>query len=53
MRAIVNNATWIEDDLGPDVDQDILDNFSLLKNRVGRLENMMNALLELSHVEPK
>lgn len=49
MRAIVNIATWIEDDLGPNVDQDILDNFNLLKNRVGRLENMMNALLELSH----
>jgi light-regulated signal transduction histidine kinase (bacteriophytochrome) len=31
MRAIVNIATWIEDDLGPNVDQDILDNFSLLK----------------------
>jgi hypothetical protein len=53
MRAIVNIATWIEDDLGPNVDQDILDNFSLLKNRVGRLENMMNALLELSHVRTK
>jgi site-specific DNA-adenine methylase len=49
MRAIVH-ATWIEDDLGTDVNKDILDNFNLLKNRVGRLENMMNALLELSHV---
>jgi hypothetical protein len=26
MRAIVKQATWIEDDLGPNVDQDILDN---------------------------
>jgi signal transduction histidine kinase len=50
MRAIVNIATWIEDDLGTDVDKNILDNFNLLKNRVGRLENMMNALVELSHV---
>jgi hypothetical protein len=32
MRAIVH-ATWIEDDLGTDVDKDILDNFNLLKNR--------------------
>jgi light-regulated signal transduction histidine kinase (bacteriophytochrome) len=31
MRAIVNIATWIEDDLGTDVDKDILDNFNLLK----------------------
>lgn len=51
MRAIVNIATWIEDDLGTNVDQDILDNFSLLKNRVGRLENMMNALLEISRIK--
>lgn len=50
MRAIVNIATWIEDDLGSNADQDILDNFRLLKNRVERLENMMNALLEVSRV---
>jgi signal transduction histidine kinase len=50
MRAISNITTWIEDDLGPDADVDILSNFTLLKNRVGRLENMLNALLELSRV---
>ncbi len=50
MRAIANIATWIEDDLGPNANVDILSNFSLLKNRVGRLENMLNALLELSRI---
>lgn len=50
MRAISNITTWIEDDLGTNVDKDILDNFRLLKNRVERLEKMMNALLELSRV---
>jgi signal transduction histidine kinase len=50
MRAIVNITTWIEDDLGSNADKDILDNFILLKNRVERLEKMMNALLELSRV---
>lgn len=50
LRAIVNLTTWIEEDLGTDVGKDILDNFSLLKNRVVRLENMMNALVELSRV---
>ena len=50
MRAISNITTWIEDDLGSDADKDILDNFRLLKNRVERLEKMMNALLELSRV---
>ena len=50
MRAISNLTTWIEEDLGSKADKDILDNFKLLKNRVGRLEKMMNALLELSRV---
>jgi signal transduction histidine kinase len=50
MRAISNITTWIEDDLGSDVNPDILNNFALLKNRVGRLEKMLNALLELSRI---
>jgi len=50
MRAISNIATWIEDDLDPSVGGDIISNFNLLKNRVGRLESMMNGLLELSRV---
>ncbi|MBP2284655.1 signal transduction histidine kinase [Flavobacterium sp. CG_23.5] len=50
MRAISNIAKWIEDDLGADINIDVLNNFTLLKNRVGRLENMLNALLELSRV---
>lgn len=51
MRAISNITTWIEEDLGSTVNQDVLSNLGLLKNRVKRLENMMNALLELSRVE--
>ncbi|MBP6180385.1 HAMP domain-containing sensor histidine kinase [Flavobacterium sp.] len=50
MRAISNLTNWIEEDLGSNADKDILDNFGLLKNRVERLEKMMNALLELSRV---
>ncbi|MFV5689401.1 sensor histidine kinase [Flavobacterium sp. ZT3R25] len=50
MRAISNLTTWIEEDLGTNVDNAILDNFRLLKNRVERLEKMMNALLELSRI---
>jgi signal transduction histidine kinase len=50
MRAISNITTWIEEDLGSNADKDILDNFRLLKNRVERLEKMMNALLEFSRV---
>jgi len=51
MRAISNITSWIEEDLGNAVNQDVLTNFGLLKNRVHRLENMMNALLELSRVD--
>ena len=51
MRAITNITTWIEEDLGSVVNQDVLTNLGLLKNRVYRLENMMNALLELSRVD--
>jgi signal transduction histidine kinase len=50
MRAISNISSWIEDDLGDDISTDVQNNFVLLKNRVTRLENMMNALLELSRV---
>ena len=51
MRAISNITTWIEEDLGDIANQDIISNLGLLKNRVSRLENMMNALLELSRVD--
>lgn len=51
MRAISNITSWIEQDLGNAANDDVLTNLSLLKNRVSRLENMMNALLELSRVD--
>jgi signal transduction histidine kinase len=51
LRAIINLTTWIEEDLGTDVDKDVLDNINLLKNRVERLDNMINALVELSRVD--
>ncbi|MFV8443115.1 sensor histidine kinase [Flavobacterium sp. LB2P44] len=51
MRAISNITTWIEEDLGSAINPDVLNNLGLLKNRVNRLEKMMNALLELSRVD--
>ncbi|UQD56512.1 ATP-binding protein [Flavobacterium sp. K5-23] len=51
MRAISNISNWIEEDLGATINPSIKENFNLLKNRVQRLENMMNAMLELSRVE--
>lgn len=51
MRAISNITTWIEEDLGAVENQEVVANLSLLKNRVNRMENMMNGLLELSRVD--
>ncbi|MEM8520770.1 HAMP domain-containing sensor histidine kinase [Flavobacterium sp. PL12] len=51
MRAISNITTWIEEDLENGLSEDITTNFGLLKNRVNRLENMMNGLLELTRVD--
>jgi signal transduction histidine kinase len=50
LRAISNLTSWIEEDLGSNASDDVQLNFKLLKNRVGRLESMMNALLEVSRV---
>ncbi len=50
LRAISNLTSWIEEDLGSNASEDVLNNFKLLKNRVNRLEGMMNALLEVSRV---
>lgn len=51
MRAISNITSWIEEDLGNTANQEVKINLGLLKNRVNRLENMMNALLEFSRVD--
>lgn len=50
LRAISNLTSWIEEDLGSNANEDVQNNFNLLKNRVSRLESMMNALLEVSRV---
>jgi signal transduction histidine kinase len=50
LRAISNLTSWIEEDLGSNANDDVQNNFKLLKNRVVRLESMMNALLEVSRV---
>lgn len=50
LRAISNLTNWIEEDLGSNGSEEVLNNFRLLKNRIGRLEGMMNALLEVSRV---
>ena len=51
MRAISNLTTWIEEDFEKGLNQDVIANLVLLRNRVNRLENMMNSLLELSRID--
>jgi signal transduction histidine kinase len=51
LRAISNISNWIEDDLGEHYEGEVKSNFLLLKNRVNRLESMMNSLLDLSRIK--
>ncbi|MFA8436650.1 MAG: ATP-binding protein [Marinifilaceae bacterium] len=51
LRAISNLSQWIEEDLGEDVTEEVQINLSLLKNRVKRMEMMMNALTEISRIK--
>ena len=48
VRAINNLASWIEEDLPETLSGDVKTNFGMLKKRVSRLENMIQALLEFS-----
>src|SRR5688572_33415809 len=48
VRAITNLAAWLEEDLEGNLPGDSAENFRLLKNRLGRLDAMIQALLEFS-----
>lgn len=48
IRAIENLTDWLHEDLGDKVNEEIAENLSLLKNRVKRLDILLNGLLEYS-----
>ena len=50
LRAIANLATWIEEDLGDRLPEENKKQFELLKNRVHRMEGLINGLLEYSRI---
>ncbi|MGV3539554.1 MAG: sensor histidine kinase [Rufibacter sp.] len=52
LRAINNLAEWIAEDLQSQ-DPDILNNLSILRGRVHRMENLINGILEYSKVGRK
>ncbi|MCX8148118.1 PAS domain S-box protein [Thermaurantimonas aggregans] len=50
LRAIANLATWIEEDLEGYMNPEIKKQFEMLKNRVKRMENLINGILQYSRV---
>lgn len=50
LRAISNLATWIEEDLDDYMTPEVHKQFDLLKNRVKRMENLINGILQYSRV---
>lgn len=50
LRAIANLATWIEEDIGSQLPAENAEQFELLKNRVHRMEGLINGLLEYSRI---
>jgi len=50
LRAIDNLATWIEEDLGDEVEGESKDHLQLLRKRVQRMDSLLGGLLEYSRV---
>ncbi len=50
LRAISNLSQWIEEDLGDDLNEEIAGNFALLRNRVLRMENLIQGILQYSRI---
>jgi len=50
LRAIANLSEWIEEDLGHDLPEENRHQLTLLRNRVHRMEALINGLLEYSRV---
>ncbi len=46
LRAISSLSTWIEEDLKTIQHPDVINNLTLLRNRVNRLENLINGILQ-------
>jgi signal transduction histidine kinase len=53
LRAIGNLTGWIEDDMKGKMPPDVLENFNAIKQRVRRMEGLINGLLEYSKADRK
>ena len=50
LRAISNLSLWLQEDLGTSLSGENKDNFTMLRNRVTRMESLINGILEYSKV---
>ena len=50
LRAITNLSEWIQEDLGDTDNEEVRNNLRLLRNRAGRMENLINGILEYARV---
>lgn len=50
LRVISNVSNWIEEDLGENLDSDCQEHMDLLRNRVKRMERLLDDLLEYSRI---
>lgn len=48
LRAINNLSLWIEEDIADNIDGETKEYFELMRGRVGRMENLINGILEYS-----
>lgn len=48
LRAISNLSLWIEEDLGPVVNDEAKKNFEMMRGRISRMEMLINGILEYS-----
>lgn len=48
LRAINNLSIWIEEDIGEKIESDTQKNFNLLRGRIGRMEGLINGILDYS-----
>lgn len=53
LRAIGNLVGWIEEDAGALMEGEVRSNFDLIKQRVERMESLINAILEYSRADRK
>ena len=53
LRAIDNLSQWIEEDIGDNIDADSRENMKLMRQRVKRMENLLDDLLEYSRITRK